>query len=95
MLCFQIWKNCANCHSQPRFVLNLFLFLAKFQPKCSYKIVLIKERRVYSEMLLKKETESYYNNLVYAQIHYKLFNKLFNKLFYVLNLLSDVHSFQY
>ena len=38
MLCFQILKNCGN------FVLNLFLFLAKFQPKCSYKIVLIKKK---------------------------------------------------
>ena len=29
---------------QPRFVLNMFLFLREFQPECSYKIVLIKKK---------------------------------------------------
>ena len=37
-------KKSLLVYAQPRFVLNMFLFLQEFQPQCSYKIVLIKEK---------------------------------------------------
>ena len=39
-----IQKKCVFVGAQPQFVLQMFLFLTRFQPQCSYKIVLIKKR---------------------------------------------------
>ena len=39
---------CVFVGAQPQFVLQMFLFLTRFQPQCSYKIVLIKKKSVFN-----------------------------------------------
>ena len=33
------------------------------------------DSKLFHKLFRKEETENYFNNLVYIQIHYKLFNK--------------------
>ena len=45
-----MYENFENLGSEAGNVLNLFLFLANFQPQCSYKIVLIKRKECFDHI---------------------------------------------